>query len=176
MMDMVDMVSSILNAKSNAERQEKWDRRFLQMALLQASWSKDTSTQVGCVIVGPNREVRSTGYNGMPRGVRDGVEARHVRPAKYLYMEHGERNALYNAARVGVPTEGCTLYVTSTPLKFPPCADCARAIIQCGIVRVVQEPHVGDMTRWAESCAATMEMFAEAGIRYAQVSLESSAP
>ncbi len=151
-----------------------WDQKFLQMALQMSTWSKDQSTKVGCVIVGANREIRSTGYNGMPRRVDDNKSERHIRPNKYLYFEHSERNALFNAARVGIPTNGCTLYVTSTPTKFPPCADCARAIIQCGIVRVVQEPVSGDeetIKRWQESCRATMEMFAEAGIIYDQVEI-----
>jgi len=151
-----------------------WDRRFLQMANDLSAWSKDRSTKVGAVIVGPDNEVRSVGYNGFPRGVLDDIEHRHERPTKYLFAEHGERNAIYNAARVGIPTKGCTLYVTSNPSKFPPCADCARAIIQAGIVRVVQEKldHDSDAAkRWADSSAATFEMFYEAGIIFDEVEL-----
>lgn len=151
-----------------------WDKRFLKMANDISDYSKDRSTRVGAVIVGPDNEVRSIGYNGFPRGVNDEVEHRHERPAKYLFAEHGERNAIYNAARVGIPTKGCTLYVTSNPSKFPPCADCARAIIQAGIVRVVQESldHDSDAAkRWAESSKATFEMFTEAGIQFDEVDL-----
>src|SRR6185436_107542 len=117
-----------------------WDQKFLRMALQMASWSKDPSTKVGCVIAGVDHEIRSTGYNGMCRGINDNVPERNIRPAKYMWYEHSERNAICNAARVGIPLNGCTMYLTSIPTKFPPCCDCARAIIQSGIIRVVQEP------------------------------------
>src|SRR5260370_34651295 len=97
-----------------------------------ARWSKDRSGGVGCVIVGPDNEVRSTGFNGFPRGVNDEVESRHERPAKYKWTEHAERNAIYNAARVGIPIEGCRIY-----LPWFPCMECARAIIQTGIVELI---------------------------------------
>src|SRR5262245_58270507 len=109
-----------------------WDRKFMQLAEQVGSWSRDRSRRIGCVVVGPRNEVRSTGYNGFPRGVDDSIEARYERPAKYRWTEHSERNAIYNAARVGVSLEGCRLYVT-----LYPCADCARAIIQSGIVSVM---------------------------------------
>ena len=54
----------------------KWDERFLELAKQIASWSKDPSTQVGCVVVGPDREIRSTGFNGLPRGIEDSEERR----------------------------------------------------------------------------------------------------
>jgi dCMP deaminase len=84
------------------------------------------------VIVGPAHEIRSTGYNSFPRGIRDTVPERLERPEKYLWIEHAERNAIYNAARAGTPLQGCTIYVEVTP-----CMDCARAIVQAGIARVI---------------------------------------
>lgn len=149
-----------------------WDQFYIAMAMLTSEKSKDRSTQVGAVIVGPDNEVRSIGYNGFPRGVDDSVDTRHQRPTKYLFAEHGERNAIYNAARVGIPLKGCTIYVTTNPAKFPPCADCARAIIQSGIVRVVQErlDHDSEAAkRWEASAVATKHMFEEAGIRWEEV-------
>lgn len=140
-----------------------WDEYFLEMAEHVASRSKDRSTKVGAVVVGPDREVRSTGYNGMPRGVNDDIPDRHERPRKYLFAEHAERNAIYNAARAGIATKGCTLYIHSEPEPLPPCADCARAVIQAGIVRVVYvEPDVPD--RWKEQCEAALAMMMEAGV------------
>ncbi len=153
----------------------KWDKRYLQRALDLCKWSKDRSTQVGCVIVGPDGEERSSGFNGMPRGVNDDVEERHARPEKYHWMEHGERNAIFNAARVGVPLKGCTLYVTSTPSKFTCCTDCARAIIQSGITRVVQEPldvESDASKRWVESTERVVTMFKEAGVEYDNISID----
>jgi dCMP deaminase len=146
---------------------EKWDLRFLNMAKEMATWSKDRSSKVGCIIVGPNREIRTSGYNGMPRGVNDEIDSRHERPLKYSYFEHSERNAIYNAARIGISLDGCTLYCGST-LMGPPCVDCARALIQSGITRVVGSKGDNDPSLWEERWKASMlisiEMFNEAGI------------
>lgn len=141
--------------------QEMWDARFIGLADLVATWSKDRSTRVGCVIVGTAHQVLATGCNGFPRGVNDDIEDRHERPAKYQWTEHAERNALYNAARTGVPVEGATLYVS-----FSPCADCARGIIQSGVAAVVvgngtPDFGVGD---WNESCRIAERMFGEASV------------
>ncbi len=109
-----------------------WDEYYMQICRMVSARSKDPNTQIGCVIVGPAHEIRSTGYNSLPRGIRDDVIERFERPAKYLWMEHAERNAICNAARAGTATEGCTIYV-----EIMPCMDCARAIVQAGIVEVV---------------------------------------
>jgi len=109
-----------------------WDEYYLRICRMVSARSKDPNTQIGCVIVGPAHEIRSTGYNSLPRGIRDDVTERFERPAKYLWMEHAERNAICNAARAGTATEGCTIYV-----EIMPCMDCARAIVQAGIVEVV---------------------------------------
>jgi dCMP deaminase len=94
------------------------------------------------------------GWNGFPRGVDDDVDERHERPAKYLWTEHAERNAIYNAAAIGAATAGCTMY-----LPWYPCTGCARAIIQSGISEVVcVEPDWGDST-YATEFAVTKEMF-----------------
>jgi dCMP deaminase len=109
-----------------------WDEYYLDICKVVAARSKDPNTKLGCVIVGPAHEIRTTGYNSFPRGIRDDVPERLVRPEKYLWIEHAERNAICNAARCGTPLEGCTLYV-----EIMPCMDCARAIVQAGIVQVV---------------------------------------
>ena len=138
-----------------------WDETFFELCEIVAQRSKDISTKVGSVIIGPDREVRSTGYNSFPRGIDDDVDKRQERPYKYYWFEHAERNAIYNAARVGTPLKGCTLYV---PLM--PCADCARAIIQAGIIEVVltslEVPE--KWSSWAESMECSRQMFEEAGI------------
>lgn len=136
---------------------EKWDQRFFNLAEHISNWSKDRSTRVGAVIVGPHREIRSTGYNGFPPGVDDEVEARHERPTKYLYAEHAERNAIYFAASTGVIIAGCTIYVTMFP-----CADCARGIIRSGIRRVVAP--MPSRSDWAASHEAARTMFREASV------------
>ena len=109
-----------------------WDEYYLEICKVVGARSKDPNTKLGCIIVGPAHEIRTTGYNSFPRGIRDDVPERLVRPEKYLWIEHAERNAICNAARCGTPLEGCTLFV-----EIMPCMDCARAIVQAGIREVV---------------------------------------
>ena len=136
-----------------------WTDRFLELADVLSGWSKDKSRGVGAVIVDDFHRVISVGYNGFPRGVNDDIESRHERPAKYMYTEHAERNAIYSAASHGSRTAGCTIY-----LRWYPCCDCARGIIQSGIKKVVcDEPDFGDK-RWGEKFKVSHEMFNEAGV------------
>jgi dCMP deaminase len=124
-----------------------------------ATRSKDRSTKVGCVIVGPDNEIRATGYNGFPRGVDDANQARHERPEKYLWTEHAERNAIYNAARIGTPLDGCRAY-----LPWFPCMDCARALVQVGIVELVAlKPDLND-PKWGEDFKRVGTLLSEAGM------------
>lgn len=144
---------------------EKWNLRFMDLAKLIAGWSKDDSTKVGCVIIGPDKEVRSMGYNGFPRGVDDTIQARKIRPTKYDFTEHAERNAIYNAGLYGASVKGCSLYVT-----LPPCADCARGIIQSGISEIIYLDMPKDDSQkiagWRDKLNVSFEMFDEAGIIY----------
>lgn len=129
-----------------------------------ATKSKDRSTQVGVVIVGPDWEPRSTGFNGFPRGVDDDVEERHQRPDKYLWTEHAERNAIYNAARIGTPLKGTTMVMNFCPW---PCTDCARGVIQAGIKRVIGYkncPFPGKGDQWEHNLSVAKTMLEEAGV------------
>ena len=136
-----------------------WDSRWMDVARLVATWSKDRSRKCGAVIVDSRNVLVSIGWNGFPRGISDDVSARHERPAKYQWTEHAERNAIYNAAANGHHTKGCIIY-----LPWYPCADCARAIVQSGITQVVCiEPNWGDAV-WAADFAVTREMFLECGV------------
>ena len=140
---------------------DKWDERFLKLAHEVATWSKDRSTKVGCVVVSPKRDVRVTGYNGFPRNICDTLPERHERPAKYKWTEHAERNAVFTAARLGVPLEGCTMYSTMFP-----CADCARAIIQAGVIRLIApKPNFAD-EKWGEDFLFAADMFLEAHVEF----------
>lgn len=113
----------------------KWHKRFIEMAQLVSTWSKDPSTQVGVVLVDPKtRAIISTGYNGIARGVRDFGYRLDTRPEKYDWIEHAERNAVFNAARRGIATEGAWAYMNYAPC---PCADCTRALIQAGVVKII---------------------------------------
>ena len=133
----------------------KWDARFLEMAALTASWSKDPSTRVGAVIADSNNVVVSLGFNGFPRGVEDRLDV--SRETKLARTIHAEPNAILHARR---DLAGCSIYVTR-----PPCSNCAALIIQSGIARVVyEEPDPAFMVRWGDSIAESEAMFKEAGI------------
>lgn len=136
-----------------------WDAYFSKLAELAATRSKDRSTQVGCVIVGPDNEIRSTGYNGFPRGVDDAVEERHQRPEKYLWTEHAERNAVFNAARSGIALKGCRAYSTLFP-----CMDCARALAQVGVVELIAPRPDLSLARWGDEFRRVSVLLEEAGV------------
>lgn len=137
-----------------------WDNYFKDLVAVIASKSKDRSTKVGCVIVGPDNEIRATGFNGFPRNINDDEEDRHQRPEKYFWTEHAERNAIFAAARVGTPTAGCRLYLT-----WFPCMDCARAIIQAGIVEIIaNEPDHNDK-QWGEQFKKVYILLAEGQVK-----------
>lgn len=133
-----------------------WPDYFMGFAEHAASKSKDPSTQVGAVAVGPDGEIRATGFNGLPRGVEDRPE-RMERPAKYLWTSHAEENLVAHAARVGVSLKGCTVYVTHYP-----CSRCARSLIQAGVTRIHVGP--GKTSMPAEEFDTARIMFAEAGV------------
>lgn len=136
----------------------KWHNRFMQVAELSSEWSKDNSTKVGAVIV-RDRRVLDIAYNGFPRGVTQ-QESREQRPEKYKFTEHAERNAINNCARDGVSTLGATMYTTLFP-----CVDCARGIIQSGIVELVYRDGVHERFDFTES----IEMLKEVGIKLVKI-------
>lgn len=135
-----------------------WDPYLYGFAEHAAKKSRDT-TQVGAALVGPNREVRLTGFNGPPIGVKESDERRE-RPTKYLFASHAEQNVLAFAARAGIQTDGCTLYVTHHP-----CASCTRTIIQAGIKCVAVGNGVfGQGSDWGSDIRASFDMLEEAGV------------
>lgn len=153
------------------EEKVKWDKRFLRMAEEYASWSKDPSTKIGCVVVDPEkRRVLSGGYNGFPRGIKDTTERLTNRETKYKFVVHAEMNAIYNATLNGVSLEGATLYCVG----LPTCSACALGVIQVGIKRVViGSPAVMSDTQpnqpranWEEQWSFTKAMFDESGIQH----------
>lgn len=135
-----------------------WDETWINLCYEIAKRSKDRSTRVGCVIVNSKNIPISLGYNGIPRNCSDIIEKRHQRPQKYFYMEHAERNSIFNAAREGMSLDGCKIYI-----PCPPCVDCSRAIIQSGIIEIICDTlYVPE--RWKVACDAGLEMLMEAGI------------
>lgn len=138
---------------------EKWDARFLELAKHISDWSKDPSTKVGCVVVGEDREIRSTGFNGFPRGIEDNIERLEDREQKYPLICHAEENAIMHAARIGVSLKGSTAYVT-----WPPCSRCARSLIQAGVREVVYSSEEEIPERWVEDFNISTSMLREAGV------------
>ena len=133
----------------------KWDKRFLELAKLCGSWSKDPSTQVGAVIVDGNNRIVSIGFNGFPQGVEDSEERLVDRETKYDIIVHAEANALMFAK---TSLEGCSLYTW----PFQPCSRCAGLIIQSGIRRVVSV--INNDKRWEKNFVVSRQLFKEAGI------------
>lgn len=138
-----------------------WKDYFITLAESIKLKSKDEHTKIGAVIAGPGNEVVSTGYNSFPRDIYDNEPIRQERPEKYYWFSHAETNAIVNAARIGVSTMNCTMYVTSGI----PCADCARNIINAGIKKVYcKEMCTTKGEKWAESQKRSLDMFKEAEI------------
>ena len=137
---------------------EKWDRRFLEMASLVASWSKDPSSQVGAVLT-RGKFVLSVGFNGLPQGIADTAERLENREIKYPIILHAEVNAILSARQ---DVRGCSLYVT----PYMPCPQCASMIVQSGVRRIVYTP--SDHARWGRP-PLSEALFREASIELVEL-------
>ncbi len=150
----------------------RWTAYFMEQAKLIASKSKDESMKVGCALVSQNNTIISTGYNGFPRGVDESEDPdRNKRPEKYQWTEHAERNAVYNAALNGVKTQYAKAFSTAHP-----CVECARALIQSGIVELyIPTKHsdpfykAGRWVDWEESLLKALEILKAAGVKVTHV-------
>ena len=122
---------------------EKWDKRFMDVAELVATWSScfQENRQIGSVIA-KNKRILTTGYNGASSGIesckdrgncmRRGLGIPSGTRHEMCYATHAEQNAIIQAARLGISIEGATLYCTHQP-----CIICAKMIINSGIRRIV---------------------------------------
>jgi len=139
-----------------------WDSLFMNMVYLVAMRSKDESTHIGAVIVGPDNEVRTVGYNSFPRHINDNVPERQKRPEKYFWFSHAESNAVANAAMVGIPLKGCRMYTNGIP-----CNDCAWEVINSGLVEVIVDKKWDNNNygQWLEHAKRSKVMFEEAGVK-----------
>jgi dCMP deaminase len=136
-----------------------WDKRFLRIAEEVRLWSKDPGTKVGCVLVN-ERRILSTGYNGFPQTISDDLGRYIDREYKLSVTVHAEANAILNAAKNGTRVQGSTLYVT-----FPPCSQCASAVIQAGVAKVVCPDPASAPERWRSNFIAANNLFYEAGVK-----------
>ena len=135
-----------------------WDEYFMGIAMLSAERSKDNSTQVGACIVSEDKKIVSVGYNGIPTGCRDDEmpwerTAESALDTKYPFVCHAELNAILNSRN---SVSGCTLYVTLFP-----CNECAKAIIQSGIKRVV---YFSNKYAGTDSVLASERLFRTCGV------------
>lgn len=131
---------------------DEWDNRFLRLAKEVASWSKDHECKVGAVLVSPDKRRFAVGYNGFPRGVVDTKE--RLRGSDRLPLTaHAELNALLNA---GCDLSGWTIYCTRGP-----CLECAKAIIQSRIARVVFPP-LDPESSWHANNMVAIQLMREA--------------
>jgi len=134
---------------------------FRAVAEAIATNSKNPKRKIGAIILRPDFTIVSTGWNDIARGVEHRAE-RYEQPLKDFYCVHAELNAILNAARIGVSTDGCIMLVTG----LMPCANCANAIVQAGI-RGVAFPRSNEIdTRWQESFSHSFNILKEGGVQY----------
>ena len=137
-----------------------WDEYFMGVAILTGMRSKDPNTQVGACIVSEDHKILSMGYNGLPKGCSDdefpwGREGDPL-DTKYFFTTHSELNAILNYRGGSLGLEGSTIYVTLFP-----CNECAKAIIQAGIKRIVYD---SDKYDGIPSNIASKRMLKAAGV------------
>lgn len=137
----------------------KWIKRFLDLSVMVSTWSKDPRTKIGSIIVAPNGQVISQGFNGFPRGIEDTDERLNDRPTKHKLVVHAEVNSILSACYNGFSLKDCSLFINSLC-----CAECAKVIIQSGIKKVYMIER--DSNFWNESHDLSLNMFKECGVEY----------
>ncbi|HBB90973.1 MAG: CMP deaminase [Bacteroidetes bacterium GWF2_49_14] len=148
--------SDIQDGSLGLTKREAFDRRYLRMARIWAENSYCVRRKVGALLV-KDRMIISDGFNGTPIGFENICEDEegHSKP----YVLHAEANAISKVARSSNNSEGATLYITASP-----CMECAKLIIQAGIVRVVY----GESYRLADG----IDLLQRAGIEIVFLSVE----
>lgn len=146
---------------------KKWDIRYLNLIRNEVQkWSKDPSTQVGAVIVRPDKTICSMGFNGFPTKMEDKFEYLNNREEKYSRVIHGEMNALLFAKE---PVKGYTLYTSSGA----PCDRCCVHMIQAGIIRFVFPEATEDyLSRWRATVDRSKMYIQECDLSFEEIPLE----
>ena len=137
-----------------------WDEYFMGIAVLSSLRSKDPNTQVGACIVSPDKKIIGVGYNGFPTGCSDDElpwerEGDWIN-TKYPYVCHAELNAILNSPISSL--KGATLYVALFP-----CNECAKAIIQTGIKKVI---YLSDKYAESDQTRASKMMLKSSGVEF----------
>ncbi|MFA5817153.1 MAG: dCMP deaminase family protein [Bacteroidales bacterium] len=141
---------------SSEDKQEQFDRRYLRMARIWAENSYCIRRKVGALIVN-ERMIISDGYNGTPTGFENICEDEEGHTKAYVL--HAEANAITKVAQSSNSSKGATLYTTASP-----CLECAKLIIQSGIIRVVY----GEEYRITDG----IELLQRAGVKTVYLSVE----
>jgi dCMP deaminase len=140
-----------------------WDKRFLNLSAMVASWSKDPSTKCGCVLVRPDKSIAGIGFNGFPRGIDDDEQRLSDRDLKHQIVIHAEENALMFSSNPYC----CTAYI----YPIIPCPRCASKLIQAGIAEVVA-PKTRRRKCGGMDMDLTRKLLREAGILLREVDLK----
>lgn len=147
----------------SSKRQDyiSWEEYFMGVAYMSGMRSKDPNTQVGACIVSDDNKILSMGYNGLPKGCDDDAfpwvrDNQNPLENKYFYSTHSELNAILNYR--GGSLEGAKIFVTLFP-----CNECAKAIIQCGIRKII---YADDKYADTPAVIASKKMLEAAGVEY----------
>jgi dCMP deaminase len=131
---------------------------LLERAIAAAARSPNQIRKVGAVLVAADRRTEIAACNSFPPGVKN-LPERVVGDNRFIWLEHAERAAIFEAARRGLATEGGTLVST-----YFPCTDCARAIIQAGLKEVATPRPEFDDPVWGESFRTSAALLAEGAV------------
>ena len=144
-----------------------WDEYFMGIAYLSAMRSKDPSTQVGACIIDEDKKIIGIGYNGFPIGSNDDEmpwnKEGELLDTKYPYVVHAELNAILNSIK---SLKNCTIYVTHFP-----CNECAKAIVQSGIKKVI---YFSDKHKDKDSTKASRRILENAGLEVKKVEVRKN--
>jgi len=161
------VIGEIYNKDKKRKDYLSWDEYFMGVSILSSKRSKDPNTQVGACIINQDKKIIGIGYNGFPKGCSDETfpwgRIGEFLETKYPYVVHAELNAILNS--VGRDLNGCTMYVALFP-----CNECAKAIIQSGIKRLV---YLSDKYKDKDFTIAAKKMFDSAGVKYEKLSPEN---
>lgn len=142
-----------------------WDEYFMGVAFLSGMRSKDPSTQVGACIIDKEKKIIGMGYNGFPLGSSDDEmpwgKTGDFLDTKYPYVVHAELNAILNSIK---SLKESTIYVTHFP-----CNECAKAIVQSGIKKVI---YFSDKHKNLESTVASRTILKNAGVEIVNLKME----
>lgn len=172
--EFVDAVVAALESSPDSPDTSAWvkakvaptftDTQELETARLIAGNSPDPSTKVGATIINSQGLVCGVGFNCLKPGIKESAAVWSDRAVKLVSVIHAETSAIIDAVTRSGGSRGCAMYVYG----LPPCADCARQIINAGIVRVVYKyakPAHALNKEWRVSCMVALRMLRGAGIK-----------